>query len=525
MIMKALKSFLLFKTNSLRFKISIVYVAVIGLFLILIQAGLYFNYVQSVLHQFDSQLQNKAEQIGGAVNTFRGEMVRQKHPFYLAAKKALNLNIEYPKYIFMPVSMEKFWLADAKKLGLGKDYILIMDTNGNVIAKSKNVSKGFVSYFKQAGHLRLDKDIFYKMNFNGKFLRIAAVPYFYAYQQGYVIFVGASYGPVQQLLWEHLLFVLISTLGFLFLASLIIRLFVIKILSAVLHISNVARNISQENLSGRIHITHADEEIEHLTESLNGMVSRLENSFNHIKEFSLEVAHEIKTPLAIISGNSQMALGKECTTEEYKETLGIVLHEAKRTQQFVSDLLLLTRLDYRLVQLRFEAIDLGAFLSAIGEEMKALAAAKGVEIQVDVSHEPVFLRGDKVHLERVFLNLIDNALKFTSDKGRIRITLRKNDVRSLVQISDTGSGISEEDLPKIFNKFYHVDKNQRDSIPGCGLGLSIAYSIVEAHQGKITVQSKLGQGTTFQLEFPALNLKEEGGPVKAHVSAMTQANS
>jgi two-component system heavy metal sensor histidine kinase CusS len=269
-----------------------------------------------------------------------------------------------------------------------------------------------------------------------------------------------------------------------------------------MEISNVARNITQENLSARIQLTHADEEIRHLTGSLNEMISRLEKSFAHIKEFSLEMAHEVKTPLAIISGESQMALGKDCTADEYKEIFNTVLKEARRSQKFVSDLLLLTKLDYRLIQLRFVPIELGEFLRDICARMKSVVASKGDMIHQDISQEPMLLKGDKIHLTRVFFNLIDNALEFTPSGGRICISAKRNGPKAIVVVSDTGCGIAHDELSKIFNKFYRVIKKDREAAPGAGLGLSIVHSIISLHEGSITVNSELGKGTTFTMEFP-----------------------
>jgi signal transduction histidine kinase len=457
-----------------------------------------------VAKEFDAQLQMKAEQIGGAINTFRGMLSEQHQAFTLAAQKALNLNIEYPKYAFMSESAEKFWLADAKKLGLDKDYLGIMDTQGNIIAHSGNVSTGLLSYFKKIGRLNLNKNMFYQDEINRNILRIAIVPYYYAYHQGYIIAVGSPYESVEKTLQKHLSFIFISTSVFLVLTSLLVRVFVVRVLSSVMEISKAARNISQENLHSRIKLTHADQEIEHLTGSLNEMIARLEKSFAHVKEFSLEMAHEVKMPLAIISGESQLALERDHTAEEYKEMFGIVLKQAKRTQRFVSDLLLLTKLDYRLIKLRFGSIDLAEFLKEICEETQRIAASQGVMVQGDISPEPVSIKGDKIHLRRVFFNLIDNALKFTPSGGRIDVVLRCHDQKAMVVVSDTGSGIAHGETSKIFNKFYCVAKNSRDIDSGCGLGLNIVYSIITLHGGNISVHSVLGQGTTFSIELPVV---------------------
>ena len=346
------------QTNTLRFKISVLYVAVIGLVLIFFQGILYVNYTSSVSNQFDVQLKSKAEQIGTAVNTFRGMLGRRKHAFNLAVQNALNLTIEYPNYFFMPESSEKFWMANAKKLGLDLDFIVIMDTQGHVIGKTKNVTRDLLLYFKRIGAISSKRNTFYKARVDANILRIVRVPYFYTYSQGYTIVLGTSDRQIQLMLYKHLLFMLISTLIFLVIASLIVRLFVVRVLTSVMEISNAARGISHDNLNARIKLTHTDEEIEHLTGSINEMIARLEKSFVHVKEFSLEVAHEVKTPMAIISGESQMALEKDCSSLEYKEILTVILKESRRTQDFVSDLLLLTKLDYRLVTMRFETIPL-----------------------------------------------------------------------------------------------------------------------------------------------------------------------
>jgi signal transduction histidine kinase/cytidylate kinase len=489
-------------TNTLRFRISVLYVAVIGLVLFFFQGILYFNYVNSVSKAFDDQLQMKAEQIGGAVNTFRDMFGEQKQAFPLAAQKALNLGIQYPEYTFMTESPEKFWLADAKKLGLDRDYLVIMDNHGGVITKSRNVPGNLLYYFKKIGRSGLNKNMFFKVNVGKNDLRVVAMPYYYTYKQGYIILVGSSYYLIEKSLGRRLLSVFGSTLIFLIIASLIVRIFVIRVLSSVMEISNAARNISQENLNARIKLTHADEEIKHLVGSLNEMIGRLEGSFAHVKEFSLEMAHEVKTPLAIISGESQMALGKDCTGQQYKEIFNIILKEARRSQKFVSDLLLLTKLDYRLIKLRFVSIDLGKFLREICEKMRFVSALKEGLIRQDLSHEPILVKGDKIHLTRVFFNLIDNALKFTPPGGHIDVVLRRNNQKAIVLVSDTGCGIARDEFGKIFDKFYRVSRNDQEDDHGTGMGLSIVHSIIMLHGGGITVNSDLGKGTTFNIELP-----------------------
>lgn len=492
------------KINTLRFRISILYVAIIGLILLLIQGILYVNYVNSVSQQFDTQLQLKAEQLGGAVNTFRGMLGDQRQALTLASQKALNLSIRYPQYVFMPESPEKFWLADAKKMGLDRDYLVVMDAKGEVITKSENVSGNLYGAIKKIAVLNLHKRVFSKVSFHNSVLRFIVLPYFYKYKQFYIIAVGTSYGPVEKMLGQHLFFILASSLVFLIMASLIVRIFVIRVLSSVMEISKVARNISSENMHARIKLTPADEEIEHLTGSLNSMIARLEKSFSDIKEFSMEMAHEVKTPLAIIAGESQMAMEGQHTAAEYKEMLATIGKEAKRTQRFVSDLLLMTKLDYRLIKLRFKPVDLSSFLREICERIQVISSPKGITIRQNFDHQPIYIKGDRIHLMRVFFNLIDNALKFTPRGGWIDIAARRSGQKAVVVITDNGRGIDPADLPNVFNKFYHGSANETQEAQGCGLGLSIVYAIVTLHGGSIAVQSKVGQGTSFSMEFPAI---------------------
>lgn len=478
--------------------------ALIGLVLVFFQVILYVNYAKSVSDEFDIRLKIKAEQIGGAVNTFRGMLGKNKQGFLIASQEALNLSIQYPNYLFMLESPEKFWLADAKKLGLDHDYLLIIDAQGNIISHSSNVTTNFLRFFHNLGGLNHSWNMFYKANIDNHVLRIVTMPYYYAYNQGYTIVVGTSYDTVERILRRHVFFVILYTLLYLVIASFIVRLFVIRVLASVLEISKVARNISHENLSARIKLTHTDEEIQHLTVSLNEMIARLEKSFAHIKDFSLEMAHEVKTPLAIINGESQMALDKDLSREEYKEIFKIVIKEAKRTQKFVSDLLLLTKLDNRLITMRFQPIDLSVFLEDLCKEMLVLASSKGVSLECSSENHGMFIKGDKTHLERVFFNLIDNALKFTPKTGQIEVSVTPDQQKIIILVSDTGSGIAQNDLPNIFNKFYHADRNESSNVSGCGLGLSIVYSIIELHGGSITVSSQLKKGSIFRIELPRL---------------------
>jgi len=268
----------------------------------------------------------------------------------------------------------------------------------------------------------------------------------------------------------------------------------------VVKATEIVEEISHSDLHLRIPEMEADAEMRGLISAFNAMIGRLETSFAHVNEFSSHVAHELKTPLAIVRGEVELALQEPRDILEYQRVLAVSLEEVDRLIRIIKDLLLLARLDYNPDVFSFEKINLKDFLAEIHEYTHILCAEKGVTSGLAVPGADCFVRADRVHLRRLFLNLIHNAVKFTPPGGDIRIHMatRGNDVR--IAVSDTGPGISPADQEKIFEKFFRA--HDAKTAPGTGLGLSIARSIARAHQGRIDVQSISGQGSTFTVSLP-----------------------
>jgi signal transduction histidine kinase len=238
-----------------------------------------------------------------------------------------------------------------------------------------------------------------------------------------------------------------------------------------------------------------------LMDSFNDMIFRLERSFKHIEQFSSHMAHEIKTPLTIMKGESELVLMQERQTREYERVLRVNLDEIEKMLQIVEDLLLLSRMDYQPECFHLGEIHLVPYLEEIHEQLKILTKDKEVQVLFDLPQEQnIVIRGDVLHLRRLFFNLIDNALKFTPAPGEVRVKLEKHQTMAAVSIQDTGIGIKEDDLQKIFDRFYRVES----AYPGSGLGLSIVSAIVKAHNGTINVQSRMREGTTFIVELPLI---------------------
>jgi len=311
--------------------------------------------------------------------------------------------------------------------------------------------------------------------------------------------------PLDLLQVNKLLFILVPIPLTLLFGYIIGQMIVGKILKPIKEITDTANNITHEDLSLRVKADNVDEELRCLIEAFNGMVSRLGESFEYITDSSSYIAHELKTPIAIIRGESEFALKKEREKDEYKRVIDVNLQEAKRMLKIIEDLLLLTKMNYQPDVLKLEQIDLTQFIKIIYEQAKILASKKNIMVNIDIPEGAGVVNADELHLRRLFFNLIDNAIKFTPANGNIRISLKYEKQKAAVSIADTGIGIGKENLPKLFDKFFRIEGKVKDSSPSSGLGLSIAQSIVKLHKGEIAITSELGKGSIFTVLLPLFN--------------------
>jgi len=275
-----------------------------------------------------------------------------------------------------------------------------------------------------------------------------------------------------------------------------------RILTTVENIALTTRNINLKSLSGRVGTENLEQEMEYLAKSINMMLERLELSFEYIKEFSSSIGHELKTPLAIIKGESEVALRKERQVGDYRKALNVNIEEANRMIRIVEDLVFLAKLDYNPDNIKKEVFDFIPFFADIEKRVQTLVAQKQINLTASVPETSITLEGNKLHLSRLFFNLIQNAIKFTPSGGKIDLTVHPEGDILKVSISDTGQGISEDDLPRIFQRFFHKEKSQSESSDSIGLGLSIAKSIAKFHNGDIEVKSKFQEGATFIVILP-----------------------
>ena len=231
------------------------------------------------------------------------------------------------------------------------------------------------------------------------------------------------------------------------------------------------------------------------------MISRLSESFDQIRQFSIAASHELRTPLTIMRGEVELALRKEKDPAEYRRVLVSNLEELVRLSSIVESLLTMSKADFEQQEVQYEEVRMKDLLEELYEDCEIIAQKKQIGIELR-RNEDVTIIGDRIRLRQLFLNLIDNAIKYTPEQGRVSVSSERRDGFVKVQVQDTGVGIPEAELAKIFDRFYRVDKARSREMGGSGLGLAIAKWVAELHRGHIEVTSEEGKGTTFTVFLP-----------------------
>lgn len=274
-----------------------------------------------------------------------------------------------------------------------------------------------------------------------------------------------------------------------------------RALAPVDRITATANDISADRLSRRIEIVNPEDELGALGQTLNRMIERLERSFAEMQRFTADAAHELRTPLAVIRNEAEVALRMRRTPEEYAQVLENLLEEVNRLSQMAEQLLFLSRQDAGLHPSVREEVAGDGLLRDVAVNMQLVAQEKGIELSLG-ENAPCLLVSDPRQLRRVLYNLLDNAIKYTQAGGQVVLTGVVEGGIWSVTVKDTGVGIEAEHLPHIFDRFYRVDSARSGDGSGAGLGLSICRSIIHGFGGRITLTSMPGQGTTLLVAFP-----------------------
>jgi two-component system, OmpR family, sensor kinase len=265
-----------------------------------------------------------------------------------------------------------------------------------------------------------------------------------------------------------------------------------------------ASRISGSNLDARLEIGDAAAELTTLASSFNELLARIDQSFEGMRRFVADASHELRTPVAVIRGEADVALANNRSAAEYRESLAIILDESRRLSVLVDDLLNLARADASRVTLRTQPFYWNDLLSECCRSMQSLAAARRIDLAYRAAHDApdVPFDGDEELLRRMTLNLLDNAIRYTPPGGRVSAELEGRADGVLLRISDTGIGIPPEAAPHVFERFFRADKARSRENGGFGLGLAIVKWIAESHRGAVALASQPGAGSVFTVTLP-----------------------
>jgi heavy metal sensor kinase len=274
-------------------------------------------------------------------------------------------------------------------------------------------------------------------------------------------------------------------------------------LSPVETLGQTATNVSAQSLDTRVFLKAPYEEFQQLATSFNNMLERLQGVFESQTRFIGDAAHELKTPLTAMKGNLEVGLQRDRSTEEYRDVLSTTLGQVEHLTRLVKSLLTLTQFSGEHPPIDRKPVLLEPLLKELVSELSVLAEEKGCLFTARIQEVPKIL-GDAGQLKQLVINLLDNAIRHTSQGESVTVTLQSSENTVLLTVEDTGSGIGTEHLPHIFTRFYRADRARDRESGGTGLGLAIAKEIVLAHHGTINVRSEVGKGSVFTVSLPTL---------------------
>jgi len=287
----------------------------------------------------------------------------------------------------------------------------------------------------------------------------------------------------------------------LFLAGGVGYLLARRALAPVDGLRRAAEDITAERLTRRLVVSNPHDELGRLGQTINAMIARLDRSFAEMRRFTADASHELRTPISVIRTEAEVTMRRPPGAKEYLSLPASVLEECEHLTKLTDQLLTLARQDAHVTSVRAERLDLAALVSDAAEVMRPLAAAKQQALNLDAA-AGVSVDGDPARLRQIVYNLLDNAIKYTPEGGRIDVFVRDRDQSAILEVRDTGIGIPAEHLPHVRERFYRVDKARSRKKGGTGLGLSIVESITAVHGGRLQITSAPDEGTTCTVFLP-----------------------
>lgn len=318
------------------------------------------------------------------------------------------------------------------------------------------------------------------------------------------ILVFSSVEDINGTLDNVRILLLISSIGALFMALGFTYIISKQMSDPLIRMEKATRKIAKGNLSTRVQVSSQDE-IGSLASAINDLAFEIEKYRTTRQEFFANVSHELKTPVTYLAGYARVLKeGVYETKREHDQYVEIIENESNRINHLINDLFELSKIEEGRMSLNLEPIDMTEIMENVKQKVQLSAKKKGINIQYDYASNIGFINGDGERLEQIFMNLINNAIRYT-EEGFVFVKIYKEFNDIIVSISDTGIGIPEAEISNIFDRFYRVEKSRSRDFGGTGLGLSIVKNLTELHSGTINVSSKEGEGTTVKLSFPMID--------------------
>ncbi|BCA55435.1 Heavy metal sensor histidine kinase [Nitrospira sp. KM1] len=404
---------------------------------------------------------------------------------------------------FLPLIDENELMSQFPELARIDKFFQIFSPSGTITIRSPNVKQHELPLSRQALEVAFSgRTIFESAKYPKEPpLRLISVPIIYRGNLLYIVQVGTSMESVEHTLNRLLLVLLVaiplavavSLAGGWFLAG--------RALRPVDAITLAAQRIAGGDLTQRLNAPASADEIGRLAETFNNMIARLEISFRQIRQFSSDASHELRTPLTVMKGETELALRRPREAGDYTTVLESNLEEIDRMTRIVDELLFLSRADMGEVKMEHLPVKLESLLEDIHRQAALLGQERGIQVVVGLM-SPATVLGDELRLRELFLNLVDNAVKYSRPGGSVHIALATSSTQAKISVADQGIGISPEEQPRIFDRFYRTDDARAHTKKGTGLGLAICSWIADSHHGRIEVHSEIGKGSTFTVTLP-----------------------
>ncbi|GIK42534.1 MAG: two-component sensor histidine kinase [Chloroflexota bacterium] len=469
---------------NIRLRLTLWYTTVLMLILLIFGTAVYLGLSRSLITTLDSHLQREAGQLIGGMK-FEAEHESEEHGEDEEKKPSQQLELRY-------------------RPEEGVLWRVLDDQSRPLIDPGHLAGVSIDSGVTTSGYAHLE----YTTLANNTPVRLYSLPFVIEGQGAGVVQVAESYEHIQEVGYR-LLGLLALGIPFTLLAASAGGWFLAgRALNPIDRITRAAQQISADDLHQRLNLKLPNDEVGRLAITFDQMLARLEDSFERQKRFIADASHELRTPLTILKGDVEVTLNRPRSAAEYRETLEMVNQTADRLTSLVEELFLLARADNRQYPLQFESFNLAELLSNQVAALRPRAVSKNLTLSLDTPNT-LTLVADPVKLARLFLNLIDNAIKYSNPGDTVRVTAAADSGQARIEIADTGPGIPPQHLTHLFERFYRVDKarsrraaaNGSDT-SGAGLGLAIADWLAKAHGGRIEVTSQVGQGTTFTVWLP-----------------------